>query len=101
MRLRMSIAALVFLSSLNSSMPAQQPPGTSETNENPQFADEALNAGNALMGKNKYCKALTRYQKGLTSSPEDISLLFNGGAASLEDGTTAARGFLTTWLIDQ
>ena len=50
----------------------------------PHSADEAFRAGNALMGEKKYCGAVTRYKEGLTSSPDDTSLLYNGGLAAFQ-----------------
>ncbi len=46
--------------------------------------DDAFRAGDLLMGEKKYCEALTRYKEGLTSSPDDSSLLYNGGLAAFQ-----------------
>jgi hypothetical protein len=40
-----------------------------------QDADEAFRSGNALMAESKYCEALSRYQAGFKSEPDDTSLL--------------------------
>jgi tetratricopeptide (TPR) repeat protein len=50
----------------------------------PLDAEAALRVGNTLMDEKKYCEALTRYREGLASSPDDTSLLYNGGLAAFQ-----------------
>lgn len=49
-----------------------------------QDADEAFRSGSALMAEKKYSEALTRYQDGLKSNPDDSSLLYDGGLAAFQ-----------------
>jgi tetratricopeptide (TPR) repeat protein len=63
---------------------SQQTAGLSDTKDIARRADEAFHAGNALMDKKNYCEASTRYQEGLASSPDDTSLLYNGGVAAFQ-----------------
>lgn len=77
MRLLFSIAVptLIF---------CMQSPCLSQKTTVPPEVLDAFSAGNALMDEKKYCEALTRYKQGLTSSPDDTSLLYNGGLAAFE-----------------
>jgi tetratricopeptide (TPR) repeat protein len=45
-------------------------------------AQKALQEGNGLMDKGNYREALARYREGLATSPDEPSLLFNGGIAA-------------------
>jgi tetratricopeptide (TPR) repeat protein len=46
--------------------------------------DEAFRSGNALMAESKYCEALSLYQVGLKSQPDDTLILYNGGLAAFK-----------------
>jgi len=77
MRLPSSIAISVLLLCMHLSAFSQQ-------TAVPPDAERAFRSGNALMGEKKYCDALTRYKEGLTSGPDDTSLLYNGGMAAFQ-----------------
>lgn len=69
---------------LSTSILCVQSSGFAQDTTVPRNADEAFRAGNALMSEKKYCEALTHYKEGLTSSPDDTSLLYNGGLAAFQ-----------------
>lgn len=75
--MRFSMAVLTLLLCLWSSGFAQKLTGSVD-------ADDAFRNGNALMDEKKYCEALTHYKEGLTSSPDDTSLLYNAGLAAFQ-----------------
>lgn len=77
MRLLFSIAVPALMICMQSS-------GSSQKTTVPSDADEPFRTGNALMGEKKYCEALTRYKEGLTSAPDETSLLYNGGLAAFQ-----------------
>jgi tetratricopeptide (TPR) repeat protein len=77
MRLPFSIAIPALILCMQSS-------GFSQQTTVPPDAERAFRTGNALMGEKKYCDALARYKEGLTSSPDDTSLLYNGGMAAFQ-----------------
>src|SRR5215467_12409740 len=77
MRLLFSIAVPTLIFCL-------QLPGFSQKTTVPPDVEDAFRTGNTLMGEKKYCEALTRYREGLTSSPDDTSLLYNGGLAAFQ-----------------
>jgi len=60
---------------------AQQPAAVS-TASSKRDPEEAFRSGNSLMNQKKYCDALTQYKRGLESTSEDTSLLYNGGLAA-------------------
>jgi tetratricopeptide (TPR) repeat protein len=77
MRLLFSIAVPALIVCMQSPIFSQATPAPTNT-------EDPLHAGNALMDERKYCEALTRYKEGLSSSPDDTSLLYNGGLAAFQ-----------------
>src|SRR5262249_35449186 len=60
---------------------AQQPAAVS-TASSKRDPEEAFRNGNSLMNQKKYCDALTQYKRGLESTSENTSLLYNSGLAA-------------------
>lgn len=82
MKLLSLIAGGALLAVVASPSAAPQTKDQSSLQESRAAGDAALKSGNALMEENKYCDAMNRYQEGLTSVPDDRSLLSNGGVAA-------------------